>query len=495
MISRPIVFLTVCCCYLLSVIQSPAAPSKESHATRKVTAISDCVTSLSRQAKYANAIVSVAVLDPQTSEVLFEHNSSTAMIPASCMKILSSATAMHFLGPDHRFTTTLEASGIVTSGVLEGDIIIRGGGDPCLASDRVEDSMSSESLLNAWVDAVKASGIRSIKGGVLADDTFLPREPLPDNHTIDDIGNYYAAGTCGLTFHDNLYYLTLRPGAQVGAPAEILRASPPLPGMEWTNQVTTAAPKTRDGTNIYGYPDTFTRVITGTIPLGGEFTVKGSLPAPALTAAQMLEDRLVRAGIPVDRAPGVASETVTTSTHMLAQTMSPPLAKIIRTLNKQSFNLYAEMMLMLAGKAAGTTSREEAIKAEKVWLESIGTPLNGFRIDDGSGLSRGDTVTAHGMVRLLAALQRQSWFETWKSTLPILGIDGDLRDRQKDSPLRGRVQAKTGLISRVRGHCGYLQARSGSIYCFAIIVNYYTCPWAEVDSDTDAILMAIYNSL
>ena len=177
---------------------------------------------------------------------------------------------------------------------------------------------------------------------------------------------------------------------------------------------------------------------------------------------------------------------------MIATFQSPTLAAIQLKLNKQSFNLYAEMMLMHTARAAGDGMRDSGIKAEEAYLKELGVPLEGFHITDGSGLSRSNAVTAAGMAQLMAALARQPHFAVWKGTLPVLGVDGDLRNRETSSPLRGKVSAKTGLINRVRGLCGYLETKSGRMVTFGLFANDYSKSWTQVDKDFDALLRAAY---
>ncbi len=461
-------------------------------------AAADALTSLSKSAPYIPAELAFSLFDPQTSRVVYEMNGAKSVVPASCMKAISTATCLHHLGPDHRFTTRFEA--VVTPGTTGSaeHIVIRGGGDPTLGSDRVPGSPKADELAAAVVEAARKAGIIEVRGDIVADDSYFPYEPVPDGWEWEDIANYYGAGPSGLCFHDNMYLLAFEPGPTVGSPASILRVTPPLPGVEWINGMKTGPAGSGDNGWIYGAPGTGRRWLRGTIPQGKPFEIKGSMPDPGAALAEMLRVRLQAAGI---RCSGGARSTEgkpfapAGPAVPLLEHQSPPLLSILRILNKQSFNLYAEMMLMNTAKAAGDGTRASGLKEEERFLRSLGTPLSGFSIRDGSGLSRGNTVTATGMAAFMAGMMREPHFEAWKQSLPILGVDGDLGGRETSSPLRGKVHAKTGLITRVRGLTGYLETRSGRTFTFGFFANDYQKSWVEVDKDMDRVLRLIYDRM
>ncbi|MCX7716803.1 MAG: D-alanyl-D-alanine carboxypeptidase/D-alanyl-D-alanine-endopeptidase [Candidatus Sumerlaeaceae bacterium] len=455
------------------------------------------IDSLCSAPRYRHAMIGIAVVDARTSEVIYERNSEISLLPASCLKAITTAFALRQLGPEHRFETRLEAIGEVADGVLTGSLVIRGGGDPTLGSDKVDGSLSSGTLLSQWVEAVQRAGIREISGGVQGDPSYLPDDPLPSGWMWEDIGNYYAAGTSGLAFYDNLYHLYFRPGARVGDPAKIVRTEPPIPQIRWTNRMLTGPADSGDQGYIYGQPGSWERTTRGTVPLGPEFSIKGSVPSPHVVAADALRNALETSGIRVrsPRRHGRTLPVTSGESRLLAVTVSPPLSKIVHRLNKESNNFYAEMLLLHAGKSAGAQDRKSAIEAEMKYLESLGVPTGGLRINDGSGLSRLNFVTAAGMARFMQAVQREPWFDIWLASLPHMGVDADLKERHADTPLKGRVRAKTGLIERVRGLTGYLDAKSGARICFAIILNGYDDSWVAVDGDVDVMLRALHDAL
>ncbi|MEI7635472.1 MAG: D-alanyl-D-alanine carboxypeptidase/D-alanyl-D-alanine-endopeptidase [bacterium] len=470
--------------------------------TSDVESLSRTINDICALPHYASATVTVAFTDAATGKPFFERDALRSAVPASCMKAITTAAALHYLGASHRFTTTLEKRGTIdASGNLRGDLIIRGGGDPALGSNRIEGSATSATLLADWAKAVEKAGIKSIHGDIIVDDSFFTREPIPDAWDWVDIGNYYATGTSGLSFNDNLFHLYFEPGKSAGAPAKILRTDPELPGIEWINEMLTGPADSGDQGWIYGATGSPKRWTKGTIPMGPEFSIKGALPDPGLVLAR----ELIKAGITICAQGNVRyydSEHASLSkdnnegtTRVIAMTQSPPLSQIVRTLNKQSFNFYAEMLLMHIARAAGNGTRDSGIAAEMRFLKQLGVDLRGVHISDGSGLSRNDCVTARAMTDLFRLAQKEPWFQAWHDSMPILGVDADLSEREKHSPIKGKVHAKTGLITRVRGLCGLLETASGRKVSFALFANNYDTGWTQVDKDFDTILRSAYDHL
>lgn len=453
-------------------------------------------------ARYANAAVAISITDPATSNVLFERNSNLSVMPASCMKVITSAAAYRYLGPDFRFLTRLLQRGQTGADGTAEQIVIDGGGDPTLGSNRVEDAINSPTLMKRWVEAIRAAGIKRVRNGILAADHSGPNGTLPPGGwEWDDLGNYYGAVPNALCYNDNLFYLKLHPGSRVGSAVSVVSTSPRLPGIEWQNELVTGPAGSGDQADIIGFPGTMTRRLVGSIPTGGEFTIKGSLLDSAGALAEAFRDALSSSGIVVSGDCRRVDKPPTDTSGVLAEIQSPRLSQIVHTLNKQSFNLYAEALLLEVGETARrqkctseTTVRAAGIDVERKYFASVGAAIDDIQIQDGSGMARRNYVTAAGMTRVLGALRREAWFAQWQESLPVLGVDGDLRNRETTSTLKGKVRAKTGLITRVRGLCGYIETPKGKTLCFAMFANNYSGRWQDVDADFDRVLRAIYEA-
>lgn len=488
---------------LLGLSFFSAAPEKEVKGEPQPpngSAILETALAPFRKEAYAHATVAFALADGASGEILAESDAGRAVVPASVVKAITTGATLHHFSPGHRFRTTLECSGTTSpDGVLLGDLIIRGGGDPTLGSTRVDGALSSATLLDQWTSAVAAAGIRAVAGCVVGDASCFTADPVPDSWEWVDIGNGYGTGTSGLCFHDNYYWVSFRPGASVGDPAPIVRTDPPMPELRWVNEMRTGPAGSGDQGYIYGAPFSSIRAARGTIPQGDpEFAIKGSFPDPAATLARLLCDRLTSAGIAV--AQGFRSahnESCSTDTLLLSAIDSPPLGAIIHKLNKHSQNLYAETLLLHLARQTGDGSRDAGLSAVRNFLRALKVPLGGVALHGGSGLSRTDTVTARALVAFFHAMQREPHFAVWRDSLPVLGVDADLRRRAQGTPVAGKVHAKTGYLGGppTRTLAGYLEGRSGRTYCFAFLVNHFGNSYTEVDRDVDAALLALFELL
>ena len=459
------------------------------------TEITAFAEKLASSKPYSPGVFAVCFMDPENRKELLNVNAGKSVTPASCMKTVSSGISMSHLGPDHRFHTDVLTSGSVSNGVLDGDLVVRGGGDPTLGSDRVKGSRNASQVMDEILSATRSAGIEKITGDVVGDDSLFPWDPIPDGWDWQDIGNYYGAGTSGLCFNDNLYHLRFQPGKVAGDPTRIVGTDPPLPNVEWVNDMRTGAAGSGDQGYIYGSPACNLRWARGTIPAGDTFSIRGSLPDPALTCAQMLKTALTAQGIEVGgEARSTRGKSEGTGGNKILTLQSPTVAEIMFVLNKQSFNLYAEMMLMHTSRAAADGLRATGVKLEEKFLKEAKVPLTGWNITDGSGLGRTNTVTALGMAHYLSALMSNPHFKEWKHTISVMGVDGDLSKRGTGTPMVNKVIGKTGYIGGSRGLVGYLKTKSGKEITFAIFANNFEGTMKSVDTDIDQVLLKAYET-
>lgn len=413
-----------------------------------------------------HATCAVRVLSLTRGEVLYERNSDLSLNPASNMKLLTSATALAKLGPDYRFTTRVLAEGGRAEDRVEGDLVLQGGGDPVLETPDLE----------KLADAVKAAGIRRVTGGLKVDDYRFDDERLGIGWNSDDEPYYYSAQISALTLNRNVLTLDVTPGKSSGSPAGI--RVKPLEGY-----VTVA------GTVQTGASGSPTAVRISRERARNEVRVAGSIAVDAMpltdrevtmeepelfTAAlfrQLLEQRGIRIEGPTRRqaaAPGAAE---------VAAVSSPPLSRIVALLNKPSDNLVAEILLKELGysvkKRGDATAGSEVVEG---WLKEIGIDTGGIRVNDGSGLSRLDLVTARAVSDLLVKADGQPWKEVYAASLPVAGVDGTLRSRMKGTAAEKTVHAKTGSLSHVSALSGYVTAAGGERLVFSILTNNYPGP-------------------
>ncbi len=401
-----------------------------------------------------SALVSIYAIDASTKKVLFEQGADKSLIPASCMKIIATGAALHLLGPEMRFQTDLEADGTLDEeGTLHGNLILRGGGDPCLGSDRIKGSLSWKEQIEAWVAAVAKFGVKRIEGTVIGDGATWEKAMAVPSWNWEDIGNYYGAGASALSFHENSYTLVFKPGKKEGDPAVILRLDPPLPTLTLLNEVKTGPAGSGDRACIYGAEFTPFQSVRGTIPAGvEEFAIKGAIPDPAGCCADLLAKSLESKGILILRRSMAPQERAVIHT-----TYSPPVREIVYWTNQNSVNLYAEHLLKKMGEivySEGSTSA--GIKAVTGFWRSQGIDLDGFHMADASGLSRQNCASAKQMVAILLKMKESEFFSLFLRSLPDLG---------------DRCKAKSGNMSRIHGAVGFLDDA-----VFAILVNQSTDP-------------------
>lgn len=425
------------------------------------------------------------LVEAETGNVIAEHNPNLSLTPASTMKAITSATALMMLGENHTFQTTLEYEGKIDSaGTLDGNLVIKGGGDPTLGSYRLEGNPGLEDLMGYWVAALNKAGIKKVSGDVIGDGRLFGDAVLSDGWVWQDLGNYYAAGVSGLTIHENLYYAKFKTGAS-GTPATFLGIEPEVPGMEFTNQIVSKG--NSDQGYIYGAPYTYHRYLRGSLPTNRkEFQIKGSMPEPPKFAAQALKGALEQAGIVVTgtaqsaREREMEGEWEEGKRTVIHTQKSPPLKDILWWLNKKSVNLFAEVLLRhVALEKTGSADPTKGTEAIEAFWKTKGVDTEGVFVYDGSGLSRYNAVTPHFVVSVLRHMKRSNRFDAYFESLPVAGKPGDvggtLKSVGRGTSAEGKIFAKSGYISRVRGYVGYAKTQSGKTLCFAMLANNFTC--------------------
>jgi serine-type D-Ala-D-Ala carboxypeptidase/endopeptidase (penicillin-binding protein 4) len=396
-----------------------------------------------------HATVSIYAVDTNTGEVLFDKNSNLSLIPASCMKIVTTVAALNLLGINNRFETNLEYDGFINKyGILEGNLYFRGGGDPCLGSDRINGNLSWKKQIETWADAIQKLGIKKIVGRIIADVSIWKKELAVPSWSWEDLGNYYGANASALSFHENFYLLFFKPGEKEGEKTDILYTEPPMENIIFKNEVTTGSKESGDNAFIFGSELSLKKVINGTIPLGvNEFVIKGSIPDPANCCIDLFIKELQRRGIIIELQDRSSSKK-----NVFYTTYSPTIKEIIYWTNQKSINLYAEHLLKKMGEVVykdGSTSA--GIKAVKGFWKSQGIDLDGFNMVDGSGLSRKNLITTKQLVKMLLNAKKSKYFPIFLDSLP-----------QRN----GSVKAKSGSMSLIKGYVGYKDN-----IAFAILVN------------------------
>jgi D-alanyl-D-alanine carboxypeptidase/D-alanyl-D-alanine-endopeptidase (penicillin-binding protein 4) len=425
---------------------------------------------------FATAYWGIVVQSLKTGEYLYLRNPHRGFMPASNMKLFTTAVALEKLGPDFRYTTFLLADGKVENGVLKGNLLIRGTGDPSLTGRYHDDDPLA--VFRQWADSLKSAGIDSIDGRIIGDDNYFEDEIMGTGWSWDYQSDWYAAQISALSFNDNCVDVFLEPGDQPGSPARFF-LRPDTRYVHVKNEVKTVRHglgtaiffDRRRGTN-------FVRMF-GTIELDRKgFWDWFSVENPTLYTAFVFREVLLHCGIGVRGAAvdidSLAGYAVPDSIWVVARYFSPPLREIVRTINKVSQNLYAELLLRTLGKIyKDVGDAAHGAEVVKEHLGRWGIDPGQFKMADGSGLSRLNMVTPLQISILLRKMRNNPYFF---DSLPIAGVDGTIKNRMKGTAAEGNVHAKTGYIGRVRALSGYVTSADGEEFSFVFLVNNYTVP-------------------
>ena len=441
------------------------------------------------------------VADAATGDVLYEKNADKYFVPASNMKLLTTALALDTLGPDFKFRTTIETNGTLSAdGKLSGDLILVGRGDPNLSNRKFpfdtkeEFDGPPEKALAELADAVVARGMKEVSGDVVGDDSYFPRERYPDGWEIDDMVWEYGAAISAIVLDDNTVSLTLTPGIKAGDPVQAVM-EPAEQEFVVKNAVTTVGAKEKPDLRLTREPGASTVVVSGTLPArSSPHKLVLAIQEPAEHAATLLARLLADRGVKVDGKPRAQHDPdpAEATRTVLAEHMSIRLADAVKLVNKISQNLHAEVLLRTAARQSGRWSDpDDLLKFPKTFYTKAGIREDDVVQTDGSGLSRHDLVTPRAFVALLQYAQNQAWFPAYYASLPVAGVDGTLNDRMKDSGITGRIHAKTGTVSHVRTLSGFAETPGGRKLIFSFLSNNEEVKNHEVHDAIDGLCQAM----
>lgn len=438
------------------------------------------------------ATVGVHVASPASGRVLCSRNGMTKLIVASNQKILTAATALRELGPRYEFETALFLSGEagVDGGTLEGDLILRGGGDPTLGSWWVGEQPVEE--LERWAGLLAAAGVRRVTGDVVADDTFFDRQRVHPDWPSSQLHRPYCAPVSGLSLMDNCLRINVSPGARVGEPA-ILSLATDIPALTLTNRCSTLAK--RPAIWFKHEPGSLGIEVHGRARHGsGVYVGEVTAPEPALLAAGALEGALRRKGITVQGKVRLADPTDVSGRagwRRLAVRRTP-LPKVLRVMLKSSNNMYAEHVIKTVGaETEGTGSWQAGLAQTEKMLRGLYFREHEFELADGSGLSRDNRLPAALMSSVLTAMDHSEHRDVFRGLFPVSGEDGSLAGRLADAGHKGKVRAKTGYLQSVGALSGYAETAGGKHLVFSILINDFKGGNAAMKEIEDRIARAI----
>ena len=454
------------------------------------------------QAPYMRgASFSLVVKDVQEGRTVYSYDTDRLQSPASVLKTVATATALEILGEDYRYPTTLEYDGILENGTLEGNLYIKGSGDPSLGSSHFAPGQNK--FLSTWIAALQKAGIKHITGSVISDESIFDTEGVSIKWLREDMGNYYAPGSYGISIFDNMYKLSLQTGA-AGTRPVLKGTEPDIPFIRFKNYLK-AAPVSSDSAYIIGAPLDDVRYLYGVLPANREaYVLKGDIPDPALYLARYLTDQLQQKGIRVDGSPSCYRLEVEENRWKkgerkeIVTTYSPTLREIASICNHVSHNLYADALVKTVGLQYKPRRNEmissfgRGVQVVKEYWEKKGLDVFPLRMNDGSGLAPADKVSAGFMGELLVYMATESAVsDAFIASLPQAGIEGSVRNFLKGSKLQGKAHLKSGGITGVRSYAGYI-TKDGKTYAVAVFSNNYSCPMSRMTRALEKLLLQLF---
>ncbi|GAK54241.1 D-alanyl-D-alanine carboxypeptidase/D-alanyl-D-alanine-endopeptidase [Candidatus Moduliflexus flocculans] len=438
--------------------------------TSSLRQLQNKIDNLLRSSALKNAAVGVQIVSLNTGEVVYERNPDLGLNPASNTKLITSATALVRLSPEYRYQTRVYADGGIRDGVLQGNVYLKGSGDPTFAY---------EGLLRLAQDVYNL-GIRSISGDVIGDDTFFDDER--EFSGWHDFKQAYSSKISALSLNKNSVTLRIKPAYRSGlAPLVILE--PPTSYIAIKNKAVTL------GSNqVYASflpaeesAQEETLIVQGKVSAKSSYGVSATVHVnnPSLFATTSFKNALEQIGMTVRGK--VALAAVPKKSSLLATYESAPLPSIIAEANKASDNFVAEQLMKTLGAeefgAPGTT--QKGIQAVQAFLAELDIPQDAYVLENGSGLSRNNRVTPQQLVTLLRYMYDDFAVRAeYLASLAIAGVDGTLQRRMRDA--ERRLRAKTGAINSVSCLSGYAASQDNEIFAFSIMMNGYKSGGYEV---------------
>ncbi|HLV27267.1 MAG TPA: D-alanyl-D-alanine carboxypeptidase/D-alanyl-D-alanine-endopeptidase [Gemmatimonadales bacterium] len=427
--------------------------------------LSSMLDGFTRNGQWGAAVVSLT-----RGDTLFQRAADTHMMPASTMKLYTAALALDTFGPEHRFSTDLLHDGPVREdNVVEGNLYLRGAGDPALAA-RFMPGRRPDAAVDALARIVRDAGITHIRGDVVGDATLFEHELVPEGWQTRYLSAGYAARVSALSLNENLVTIAVEPMSS-GSGASV-RFEPQARGLRLDNQVRTVAGR---GANVVAYT-----LADGTILARGTIGRSAGVrrynlvvEEPARYAAGALLEALRRAGVQVDG--GVALAPTPSDAMLLGGIPSPPMHQLVSVMNRESINHYAELLFRNAARRVLQDSPGSAqtgnVLLKRFMDARVGGDPDAVFASDGSGLSVLNRVTARSLVQLLSHAHDAPWSSTFHASLPVAGESELLRTRMRNTPAAGNLHAKTGTTNDIISLAGYVTADNGEILAFAFLYN------------------------
>ena len=453
------------------------------------------IDSLVNDPMFRNANWGVLIVEPTSGDTLYSRNAGKLFMPASNQKLLTGAVALAQLGPDYRFSTRFSSTAPIVDGVLHGDLVVYGRGDPSVSDAMMGDAMKP---LRDAADSLRARGVREIAGALVKGGNAFPDTTLGFGWEWDDLETPSGAAVDELFFNQGVARVTVIGGDKEGDAVRVRTAPARSSPRVVADFVTAAAPDREPAPRAPLHWTTDMRGPRPVIHLSGSVRARDSVsanvalrdPASAwLDAfAEALRDRGIQLRGNVIRAPAAMGP----EGMLLFTLLSPPLREVLPAFLKPSQNQLGELLFhALALERTGVGDPDSARRVMERQLVAWGADSTGFAVRDGSGLSRHNYVSPETIVRILATMKNRPDFRTFFDALPLAGVDGTIASRMKGTAAEGNVHAKTGTVDKARSLSGYVTTADGRTLLFSFLCNNFTAASRDVERVQDAVLVRL----
>jgi len=446
---------------------------------RAVASAPQKIKGIISRSPYQRAFWGISAVDLETGKPLVAIADNRLFVPGSILKLVTGYGAWDRFGPEYRFRTGLLTTGNLSAdGILNGPLIVSGGGDPGWSFRFFDNDFARP--IDSFAQAIIAStGIRKVEGDLVVDDTAYLHEPSGPEWSWENLQWGYGARISAFCFNDGVMALELSPAPDGRSVAT--RFSPANDAAAVQNEVVLRPGASPEDLVCFKPFDSDRVYLSGAFPTGAPpLTLRLAVSDPALSAGLWLRDALARQGVSVTgkvrvrhRYPYRAQEPWPGPTRRLALIEGRPLAEVLVPMLEKSINPYAELLLRNIGLAAGTGEEPQRVAGAKAlyarWPDLM-RPGSNIEIEDGSGLSRGNLLTPRFLTGFLAMIRKSEHFEPFISLLPASGSEGTLRNRL-GGRTTGRIFAKTGRINQVVSMAGYVRTARGRWVAFCVIAN------------------------
>ncbi len=444
---------------------------------------------------FSNANWGVIIQSLKTGEYFYKRNASKLFVPASNMKLFTTAAGLVLLGEDYRFKSEIYTRGKIDGSTLDGDLIWQGGGDPTISGRFYNDDIFK--VFDDWADSLQAKGIDEIRGNIIGDDNKFDNVGLGKGWAWDHESYWYSAPSGAVSFNDNCVDIIVTVDRQ--KKKAVIKTIPDTKYIVIVNDIIVVPKDSTTNIDVYRQRGTNIVNVFGTIR-NSDDSVKTYVTVnnPTQYSVVVLKDILQKKGIEVDGYPidvdDISAPLDYNSMSLLFTYYSPPLKEIIKAINKNSINFFAEQLLKIIGyEKFGWGTAVNGVNAISPILKEMGINPHNMVMVDGSGLSPLNLVSPKQILNLLTYMYKSKYFIAFYNSLPIAGVDGTFGERLKNTDAVNKIRAKPGYLDAVRSLSGYAFTADNEPVAFSMIVNNFVVPVKLAENIQDLVCLRLAN--